>query len=176
MIQPGTIEDAIEIALRVHAGQTDKSGEPYILHPLTVMYWAADSGLSEDAIKAAVMHDVPEDSAKNPNVETITVDDIKVRFGERCGRLVDAMTQKPGQSRRDYILQIGPLGGWEGVRLKHIDHRHNTLPKRLAKLPEDDQRRLRAKYEEDRSLLDTWCLQNADLLYADSARIEAMDR
>ena len=32
-----TLERAIEIAARVHAGQRDKAGEPYILHPLRVM-------------------------------------------------------------------------------------------------------------------------------------------
>lgn len=32
-----TLERAIEIAARAHAGQTDKAGQPYILHPLRVM-------------------------------------------------------------------------------------------------------------------------------------------
>lgn len=33
----GTLERAIEIAAATHAGQTDKGGAPYILHPLRVM-------------------------------------------------------------------------------------------------------------------------------------------
>ena len=36
-IKQGTLERAIEIAARTHAGQLDKGGAPYILHPLRVM-------------------------------------------------------------------------------------------------------------------------------------------
>jgi (p)ppGpp synthase/HD superfamily hydrolase len=32
-----TLERAIEIAAKAHAGQVDKAGEPYILHPIRVM-------------------------------------------------------------------------------------------------------------------------------------------
>jgi GTP diphosphokinase / guanosine-3',5'-bis(diphosphate) 3'-diphosphatase len=53
-----TLERAIEIAARAHAGQTDKAGQPYILHPLRVML--AVNSLPEKM--AAVMHDVVEDT------------------------------------------------------------------------------------------------------------------
>ena len=33
-----TLEIALEIAAAAHAGQTDKAGQPYILHPLRVMF------------------------------------------------------------------------------------------------------------------------------------------
>ncbi len=52
------VEAAIAIALKAHAGQVDKAGAPYILHPLRVM--AAMTTDMERA--AAVLHDVIEDS------------------------------------------------------------------------------------------------------------------
>jgi hypothetical protein len=52
-----TLARAIEIAVHAHAGQTDKAGAPYILHPLRVML--ALSG-EEDRI-VGVLHDVVED-------------------------------------------------------------------------------------------------------------------
>ena len=51
---PGSLERAIEIAARGHAGQTDKAGAPYILHPLRVMLRLAD----EAGRIAAILHDV----------------------------------------------------------------------------------------------------------------------
>jgi (p)ppGpp synthase/HD superfamily hydrolase len=51
------LEKAIEIAVRAHAGQTDKAGAPYVLHPLRMMLRMDD----ETAMMAAVLHDVVED-------------------------------------------------------------------------------------------------------------------
>src|SRR6056297_3333643 len=53
-----TLERAIEIAAAGHAGQTDKAGQPYILHPLRVML----SVSSDEERMAAVLHDVLEDT------------------------------------------------------------------------------------------------------------------
>ena len=55
---PGSLEHAIALAAAAHAGQTDKGGAPYILHPLRVMLSLTDP----DARIAAVLHDVVEDS------------------------------------------------------------------------------------------------------------------
>lgn len=54
----GTLERAIEIAAAIHAGQTDKGGAPYILHPLRVMLRVARGAQQI----VAVLHDVVEDS------------------------------------------------------------------------------------------------------------------
>lgn len=52
------LENALAIALKAHAGQVDKAGAPYILHPLRVMM-----AMTTDAERAAaVLHDVIEDS------------------------------------------------------------------------------------------------------------------
>src|SRR5438477_7402644 len=62
-----TLADAIEIAARAHAGQTDKlGGMPYALHPLRVMNRVE----GEHAKMAAVLHDVVEDTP-------VTADDLR---------------------------------------------------------------------------------------------------
>ena len=55
--ESASLEKAIEIALRAHAGQVDKAGAPYILHPLRMMH----SMSSPTEMMAAVLHDVVED-------------------------------------------------------------------------------------------------------------------
>lgn len=56
---PGSIEHALEIALEVHGGWTEKAGRPYILHVLRVM---AKMETDEQRL-TAILHDVVEDSA-----------------------------------------------------------------------------------------------------------------
>lgn len=53
-----TLSRAIEIALDAHAGQTDKAGAEYILHPLRVM----QRGQNKEEKICGVLHDVIEDS------------------------------------------------------------------------------------------------------------------
>ena len=54
----GLLEKAIRIAIEAHAGQKDKSGQPYILHPLRLML----HGQTEDERITGVLHDVVEDT------------------------------------------------------------------------------------------------------------------
>jgi (p)ppGpp synthase/HD superfamily hydrolase len=61
-----TIEKALQIAAQAHAGQKDKEGLPYILHPLRAMLRVQ----GEEAQIVAVLHDVIEDTA-------VTVDDLQ---------------------------------------------------------------------------------------------------
>ena len=84
-----TIERAIEIAAREHAGDTDKAGNPYIFHPLRLMF-AVNSPLEKIA---AVLHDVVEDTP-------ITLDDLRSEgFHPDVIAAVDALTKRPGESR-----------------------------------------------------------------------------
>lgn len=53
---------AVEVAARQHRFQTDKAGEPYILHPMRVMLLARERGLPLAMQAAAVLHDVVEDT------------------------------------------------------------------------------------------------------------------
>lgn len=81
------IRQAYEIAVQAHAKQRRKSGEPYILHPIEVARICAEEiGLGPTAIVAALLHDVVEDT-------DVTLNDIKIQFGEKISRIVDGLTK-----------------------------------------------------------------------------------
>jgi (p)ppGpp synthase/HD superfamily hydrolase len=84
-----TLEKAIEIAARSHAGQVDKAGQPYILHPLRLMLAVT----SPNERMAAVLHDVVEDTP-------VTLDDLAAEgFPPDVLAAVKALTKLKGESR-----------------------------------------------------------------------------
>ena len=84
-----TLERAIEIAAHAHAGQLDKAGQPYILHPLRLLL--AVHTLQEQIV--AVLHDVVEDTA-------VTLVDLQREgFANDVLDAVQALTKQPGESR-----------------------------------------------------------------------------
>jgi guanosine-3',5'-bis(diphosphate) 3'-pyrophosphohydrolase len=84
-----SIEHAIQIAATAHAGQVDKAGEPYILHPIRVMLRV--EGVHERM--AAVLHDVVEDT-------DITLSALaREGFPAPVVEAVAALTKHPGESR-----------------------------------------------------------------------------
>ena len=83
----GVIEKAYAYAEDAHRGQKRKSGEPFITHPLQTAVVLADLKLDADALAAALLHDVVEDS------DDILVQDIRDQFGEDIARLVDGVTK-----------------------------------------------------------------------------------
>lgn len=91
----GTIEKALRIAAAGHAGQTDKDGQPYILHPLRVMNHV--EGLADKIV--AILHDVIEDTS-------VTPDDLRAEGF--AGPLIDSilrLTHSEGESYADYVIR-----------------------------------------------------------------------
>lgn len=84
-----TLERAIETAAAAHAGQQDRAGQPYILHPLRVMLRVN----SEHERMAAVLHDVIEDTS-------VTLAQLSdAGFPPAVLEAVDALTKRPGETR-----------------------------------------------------------------------------
>ena len=77
---------AYDYANTNHEGQARKSGEPYISHPLEVAYIVSTLELDDNAICAALLHDVVEDTE-------VTREDIINEFGEEIANLVDGVTK-----------------------------------------------------------------------------------
>src|SRR5690606_33815550 len=73
-------------AARCHEGQVRKTGDPYITHPVSVAYMVANLELDQQAIIAALLHDVQEDCG-------IANETLVELFGPRVGRLVDGLTK-----------------------------------------------------------------------------------
>lgn len=85
------LEHAIDVATKAHTGQKRKSGEPYIIHPLSVASTLIDWGMDIDSVIAGVLHDTVEDT------ETSLVE-LENFFGKDVAFLVDGVT-KVSQAR-----------------------------------------------------------------------------
>lgn len=125
-----TLEHAIEIAARAHAGQKDKAGAPYILHPLRVML------RMESAAErmAAVLQDVVEDCG-------LTIEKLGAEgFPEEVLRAVDALTRRKEESYEDFIRRAAanPIAR----RVKIADLEDNLDLSRIAQPMERDFKRI----------------------------------
>jgi (p)ppGpp synthase/HD superfamily hydrolase len=91
-----SLSEAIALAAVAHSGQTDKSGQPYITHPIRVMMRCHPHGLH--AQMAAVLHDVVEDT-------WVTLDLLRTMgFSAEVVAAVDALTRRKGEeSYPEYI-------------------------------------------------------------------------
>jgi len=82
----GRIEEAYQFSDTAHQGQFRKSGHPYISHPIAVAEIVADWQLDAQAVMAALLHDVMEDTA-------VSKDQISERFGKPVAELVDGLSK-----------------------------------------------------------------------------------
>ncbi|MBM3285092.1 MAG: bifunctional (p)ppGpp synthetase/guanosine-3',5'-bis(diphosphate) 3'-pyrophosphohydrolase, partial [Candidatus Aminicenantes bacterium] len=80
------LKKAYVFAGRAHKGQTRRSGEPYLSHPLEVMNMLADMSLDRTTLIAGMLHDVLEDTE-------ITASELRENFGEEVADLVEGVTK-----------------------------------------------------------------------------------
>ncbi len=80
------VKKAYQIASDAHQGQLRLSGEPYIMHPLSVAVILASLGMDQASIIAAILHDTVEDTS-------MTHAEVKKEFGETIADLVDGVTK-----------------------------------------------------------------------------------
>ena len=141
------VKRAIEIAKQAHEGQSRKTGEPYIVHPLAVKKILEEWGMDEDTIIAGILHDTVEDTS-------LTLNDIKQEFGESVAFLVDGVTKlstaRNGmrdidtylpETKDNFLRLMIALG--DDIRvliIKLADRLHNL--RTLSALPPDKQRKI----------------------------------
>ena len=80
------IQRAYDYSFKMHAGQTRKSGQPYVVHPVSVAGIIADLRLDAASVCAGLLHDVVEDTLA-------TTEDISKEFGVEVAELVDGVTK-----------------------------------------------------------------------------------
>jgi (p)ppGpp synthetase, RelA/SpoT family len=81
------ITRAFNMAKEAHKGARRRSGEPYIMHPLSVARIVCrEMGLGSTSISASLLHDVVEDT-------DYTVEDIRALFGDKIAQIVDGLTK-----------------------------------------------------------------------------------
>lgn len=124
------LEQAILLAVQAHQGQLDKAGSPYILHPLRMMLQMT----SEQAMIAAVLHDVVEDTP-------YSCEDLRhLGFSEDLVETIDKLTRRSDESYEAFIerLQHDPIAR----EVKLADLADNMDIRRLGTLSERDWQRL----------------------------------
>jgi GTP diphosphokinase / guanosine-3',5'-bis(diphosphate) 3'-diphosphatase len=126
-----TLERAIAIACKAHAGQVDKAGQPYILHPFRLML-----RMSTEAERiTAVLHDVVEDSA-------FTLEDLMAeRFALEVVRAVDALSRREGEEYMEFVRRAAadPIAG----PVKRVDLEDNLDLTRIPNPSVRDLERMR---------------------------------
>ncbi|UYN84188.1 MAG: bifunctional (p)ppGpp synthetase/guanosine-3',5'-bis(diphosphate) 3'-pyrophosphohydrolase [Microcella sp.] len=120
------IERAYQVAEAAHEGQTRKSGEPYITHPLAVAQILADLGIGPKTIAAALLHDTVEDT-------DYSLDKLRSDFGDEIAMLVDGVTKldkvKYGDSAQSETVRKMIVAMSKDIRVlivKLADRLHNA--------------------------------------------------
>ncbi len=138
---PGVI-DAYEFAAEAHEGQRRLSGESYISHPVAVARILADLHLDAGTIKAALLHDVIEDT-------TMAKADLTERFGSDVALLVDGVSKldqlqfksrEEAQAESFRKMLLAMVQDLRVILVKLADRTHNM--RTLNILPLDKQRRI----------------------------------
>ena len=142
------LSKAILIATLAHEGQFDKGGNPYILHPLTVLHKLKST--NEDEQVAAVLHDVIEDCSNKviqmPTGEkTISYRMLREEgISDNAIEIIKRLTKMPGQTAEEYKESV--MSSISAMRVKKEDLRTNSDLRRLKGITEKDLAR-NAKYQ-----------------------------
>ena len=98
------VRRAYAVAERSHRGQTRRSGDPYITHPVSVATILAELGSPADVVAAALLHDTVEDT-------DYSLDQLRSEFGEIIAVMVDGVTKLDkvtyGEAAQAETVQIG---------------------------------------------------------------------
>jgi len=115
------------VAVNAHEGQLRRTGEPYVTHPIAVAGIAADLGLDEPTIAAALLHDAVEDTG-------ITTDWLAKEFGDQVSAIVDGVTKldrlefdsrEAQQAATIRKMFIAMAQDWRVLLIKLADRLHN---------------------------------------------------
>ena len=136
------ITKAYKFAEKAHGDQRRVSGIPYILHPTSVACILAELGMDTDAICAALLHDVVEDTPT-------TLEEVEKLFGADVARLIDGVTKiskiafssrEQRQAENIRKMLIAMANDIRVIIIKLADRLHNM--RSLQYLPEEKQKRI----------------------------------
>jgi len=133
---------AYEVGEAAHRGQTRKTGEPYILHPVAVAQILADMRMDHESIAAAILHDTIEDTP-------LSWDDIREGFGAEIADLVEGVTKLDKMKFRTRLqadaesfrkLMLAMSRDLRVIFIKLADRLHNM--RTLGSMSRDSRRRI----------------------------------
>src|SRR6202166_1155083 len=118
---------AAETATLAHAGQTRRSGEPYVTHPIAVAGIVADLGLDAQTVAAALLHDAVEDTG-------VTTEIIDRDLGPAVALIVEGVTKldrlqfdskEAQQAATVRKMLVAMADDWRVLIIKLADRPHN---------------------------------------------------
>jgi (p)ppGpp synthase/HD superfamily hydrolase len=125
-----TLDDAITLAHRAHAGQVDKAGQPYITHPLRLM----DAVATDEEKIVAVLHDVVEDS-------DVTINDLRAAgYSAAVVEAIACLTKREGEQYEAFIQRAA--SNVLAKKIKIVDLHDNMDMGRIAYPTKQDYARL----------------------------------
>ena len=133
---------AYEFGALAHKGQTRKTGEAYITHPVAVAQELANMHLDSQAITAAILHDVVEDTSA-------TLEDITEKFGDEVALLVDGVSKldqiqfhsrAEAQAESFRKMMLAMIEDIRVILVKLADRLHNMQT--LGAMPRDKVKRI----------------------------------
>ncbi|MBW8073537.1 MAG: RelA/SpoT family protein [Ferrovum sp.] len=136
------LEQAFHLAARAHKGQFRKSGEPYLIHPLSVAIILAEWHLDPQALCAALLHDTIEDTGT-------TTQEITEQFGHSVSELVEGVskldrlefqTEQQAQAENFRKMLLAMARDVRVILIKLADRLHNM--RTLGAMKSDKQRRI----------------------------------
>ncbi len=142
MVYTPLVYKAMHIAYNAHHGQLDKSGAPYIFHPIHL----AEQMEDEFTCCAALLHDVVEDT-------DVTLEDLRKDFPEGIVEAVRLLTHEKGVPDVEYLTAIkaNPIA----LKVKLADNAHNADQTRCCgtEVSEEKMAYWRVKYAKARAIL-----------------------
>jgi RelA/SpoT family (p)ppGpp synthetase len=133
---------AYEFGAKAHEGQKRKSGEPYITHPVAVARDLAEIHLDAEAIVAAILHDVVEDTPAS-------LDDIEEQFGTDVAMIVDGVSKldqiqfrsrAEAQAESFRKMMLAMIEDIRVILVKLADRKHNMQT--LGAMPPEKRTRI----------------------------------
>lgn len=135
MISACDLREATVTAVYQHFGQTDKNGDPYILHVMRVWHGVCSESIETQV--TALLHDIVEDT-------DFSLDDVEEKFGFVVRNAVDALTKRKGENLDTYLDRV--CANKIAMKVKRSDSSDNR--NRLGAINDVETRdRLRKKYD-----------------------------
>jgi (p)ppGpp synthase/HD superfamily hydrolase len=147
MLDEPWYRETLALAQRLHAGQVDKGGRPYVEHVERVARRLVEMfpDATREQIQAALLHDALEDCDTTP--VRLVLDGIEPEVVE----IVERLTRPADLPYLTWIEQLAASGDIDAIRVKLADNLDNSDP---AREHPDQERMMRARYLPARAILE----------------------
>ncbi len=142
MIYTELTRKAMVIAYNAHHGQEDKSGVPYIFHPVHL----AEQMHDEYSVCVALLHDTVEDT-------NLTLDDLAKEFPKEIVDAVALLTHDKSESYETYLKKIKTNSLAMAVKMADIEHNSTFARIPSGALTQQTMDKLTRKYDKAKKIL-----------------------